>query len=232
MPEDNQIAQLREQVNTLRAALRQEIAARELLQRRVAQQENQIRELQRTTQNILHSRIWKTMVQLGGTILSLDQRRLFLQRRLRLGLGKFSAGSSREAIELHRDFPTVYSPPFSDKVKIQGWAIAESGIENIEVGVGGKLFRAISGLPRSDVAQRHASFRDADKSGFRAVVNVSDLPAGPHEITIYVNSREGNTAEYPFTIEVRHGGELRARNIAGALVVEGGHRAVEAGGSA
>ena len=131
-----------------------------------------------------------------------------------------AAGSSHEAIELHRDFPTVYSPPFSDKVKIQGWAIAESGIENIEVGIGGKLFRAITGLPRSDVAQRHASFRDADKSGFRAVVDVSDLPAGPHEITIYVNSREGNTAEYPFTIEVRHGGELRARTeseLAGLL---------------
>jgi GT2 family glycosyltransferase len=186
--------------------------AREMLRQRVAQQEAQIRELQKTTQSILRSRIWKTLMQVGGAVLGLNQRRLLLQRRLQSGAGKFGVKSKDEAIHIHRDFPKADSPPFSDKVKIQGWAIAETGIQKIEVSAGGKLFRAVSGLPRPDIANIYPSYVDAGKAGFRIVIDVSDLPAGLNEIEIFATSDQGNTAEEIFTIDIQHSNALRVRS--------------------
>ena len=212
MPENNDLETLRTELNDLRQALNREVMTREMLRQRVAQQEAQIRELQSATRNILQSRIWKTMVNVGGAVLGLNQRRLLLQRRVQSGAGKLGFKSTFETIHINRDFPRSDSPPFAGKVKIQGWAIAETGIQKVEVSAGGKLFRAVIGLPRPDVGRIHSSYVGADKAGFRLVIDISDLPAGSNEIEIFATSKQGNTAKEIFTLEVTHSSDLRARN--------------------
>jgi hypothetical protein len=60
------IDELRRSVDALGELLRQERIRTEALRARLNQQEAQIRELQRSTRSILDSRIWKTLVRLGG----------------------------------------------------------------------------------------------------------------------------------------------------------------------
>lgn len=211
MPQEKYLEKLREELEDLRESLRREVMAREMLRQRLAQQDAQIRELRKTTQSILQSRIWKALVRLGGVLLGLDQRRLLWQRRLQIGVGRMGSRSARENIRIGCDFPKPDSPPFSDKVKVQGWAVAETGIQKVEVGIGGKLFRAAAGLPRPDIGTLHTSALGADKAGYRIVVDVSDLPAGTHDITIFATSGQGNTAEEVVTIDVRSGDHLRVR---------------------
>jgi O-antigen biosynthesis protein len=199
---------LQQQIELLKETLRQEISAREMLRQRVMQQDGQIRELQRTTHGILHSRIWKTMVRVGGAVLGFDQRLSFLQRRFQNSLGK----TGSESIVIHRDSPGVNSPPVSEKVKFQGWAIAESGIAKVEVGIGGKLVSATTGLKRPDVGEMYPQFPGSGESGYRVVVDISHMAAGFHTVTLYATSVRGVTAETEFSIEVRHGADLRKRS--------------------
>lgn len=206
----NQPEDLRQELDELRQALRDEAAAREMLRLRMIQQEGQIRELQKSMQGILRSRIWQTLVRVGGTMLGLHQRRLLLQQRLRLGVGKLGRQGD-EAIHIYVDSPRQDAPPFQDKIKVQGWAVAETGIEKIEVSLGGKLFLAVSNLSRQDVGEAHPNFIDSDQSGYRIVLDVSSLPAGPHSVEIVATSRQGNSSQVICPIEIRHGNELRAR---------------------
>ena len=167
MPEDNQIAQLREQVNTLRAALRQEIAARELLQRRVAHIKTRSAnssEQHRIFCIAASGKPWCSLAEQFFPWISGDYSYNAASEtpRARQIQCRSSARSNRIASRLsYRILPAFQRQ--SENPRLGN--CRKEWIENIEVGVGGKLFRAISGLPRSDVAQRHASFRDADKSG-------------------------------------------------------------------
>lgn len=215
MPQENETEKLRFELEELRGALLRETAAREMLRQRIAQQDAQIRELQRTVQGILHSRIWKTMVQAGGAVLGIDQRRQLLQRRIQVGLQKtLGLKPGREAIHIKVDSPAPGAPPVTGKIKIQGWAIAETGIEKIEIGLGGKLYPTVTGMIRKDIERAYPTYLNSGKSGYRLVADISHLAPGPHEISIYATSRQGVSADETISIEVRHGTELRARTQA------------------
>ncbi len=212
VPKDQELESFRDELQALRDALRQETAAREMLRQRVLQQEAQIRELQHTTRSILHSRIWQTLVHAGGTLLGIDQRSQLLKRRLQFGLRKtFGLKAGREVISIHRDTPAPDSPPLSGKMKVQGWAVAETGIDKIEVSLGGKLYPATAGLSRPDIAELFPTYRDSGKSGFRVVIDIAHLQPGAHYVQIYATTREGGFHEQTFRINVRHGAELGIR---------------------
>lgn len=213
MPQNNDLEDFRLELEQLREALRDERAAREVLRQRVAQQDAQIRELQNTTRGILQSRIWKTLVQTGGALLGVEQRRQLLQRRLQFGVRKtLGLKATREQIYIQRESPAPDSPPLSGKIKVAGWAVAETGIEKIEVSVGGKLYPAKSGLRRHDISLQYPTYLNSELSGFRVVIDIAHLPAGPHDVQIYATTRQGAYSEYSFTIDVRHGTELRVRS--------------------
>jgi len=198
---------LQQQVELLKETLRQEVAAREMLRQRVMQQDGQIRELRRNIYSILQSRIWKTMVRAGGVVLGFDQRLSFLQRRLQNKIGK----SGQEQILIHRDSPAPNSPPVSERVKFQGWAVAESGIAKVEVGIGGKLLPAVIGMNRPDIAELYPQYPGSGKSGYRLVAGIAHLSPGPQTVTVYATSERGVTAEHEFSIDVRHAVESHTR---------------------
>jgi GT2 family glycosyltransferase len=206
LPQEIEI--LQQQIELLKEMIRQEVSAREMLRQRVMQQEGQIRELQRTTHGILHSRIWKTMVRVGGAVLGIDQRFSFLQRRFQKTLGQANSGP-QEPMVIHRDSPGPNSPPVYGKIKFQGWAVAQSGIAKVEVAIGGKLFPATIGISRPDVAR--SEYAGSANSGYRVVVDISNLAPGLHTATIYATSERGSTTEDEFSIEVRQGADLRVR---------------------
>jgi O-antigen biosynthesis protein len=209
---DNDLEHFRLELEELREALRDERAAREVLRQRVAQQEAQIRELQNTTRNILQSRIWKALVHAGGALLGIDQRRQLVQRRLQFGMRKtLGLKATREAVHIHRESPAPDSPPLSGKIRVSGWAVAETGIEKIEVSVGGKLYPAKSGLRRHDIALQYPTYLNSEMCGFRVIIDISHIPAGPQEVQIYATTRQGAYAEYSFVIDIRHGTDLRVR---------------------
>ena len=174
---DNDLENFRLELEELREALRDEKAAREVLRQRVAQQEAQIRELQNTTRNILQSRIWKALVHAGGALLGIHQRRQLVQRRLQFGMRKtLGLKATREAVHINRESPAPDSPPLSGKIKVSGWAVAETGIEKIEVSVGDKLYPTKSGLRRHDIALQYPTYLNSEMSGFRVVIDISHLP--------------------------------------------------------
>jgi GT2 family glycosyltransferase len=212
LPKDNDLEDFRLELEQLREALRNERAAREVLRQRVAQQDAQIRDLQNTTRNILQSRIWKILVQTGGALLGIEHRRQLLQRRLQFGVRKtFGLKATREQIYIQRESPAVDSPPLSGRMKVAGWAVAETGIEKIEVSIGGKLYPAKTGLRRHEIGLQYPAYPNSELSGFRAVIDISHLPAGPHEVQVYATTRQGGYSEHSFKIDIRPGTELRVR---------------------
>jgi GT2 family glycosyltransferase len=76
---------------------------------------------------------------------------------------------------------------------IQGWALAESGVERIEAHLGGQLAaQAELGRFRPDVAMAYPAFADASRAGFRVEIDTTTLADGLHDLRLRVVSRQGH----------------------------------------
>ncbi|HYP13813.1 MAG TPA: glycosyltransferase, partial [Bryobacteraceae bacterium] len=203
-PYDNRnIDELRRAVDALDEMLRQERIRSEAFRHRLNQQEAQIRELQRTTRGILDSRIWKTLVRMGGQLLWFSEQKQSLRTRFLVGRSKMAGAASSELVQLCNDGPTTRAGRLTGKVRVHGWATAPSGIEAVRVQIGnGPMIPATLGYPRSDVQKLFPSHKGAAESGYRATVDLSELAPGAHALKVQAVSKQGAITESALSIQV------------------------------
>ena len=204
-PEETQIEKLTRAIDALREQIRQERVRNETLRTRLNQQQAQIRELQKSTKGILDSRIWKTLVRMGGQLLWLAEQKQTLSSRFRGSGVRTTGGTQSEKVELWRDTPSDRSGALSGKIRVSGWAAAPSGITAVQVRVADRSpVTASLGFPRPDVHARMPTYRGSANAGFRASVDLAGLADGPHSIRLEAISNQGAIAEDIFTIQIRN----------------------------
>ena len=170
--------------------LRQERVRTETFRNRLNQQEAQIRELQKTTRSILESRIWKTLVR--------------VDRQFARWNSPVKDAAAREIIQMCKEHPADWSGPLSGKIRVHGWAVAPSGIMSVNVRVDDREPVAASrGVPRQDVQAMFRGHAGAANSGFKAIVDLSGVPAGAHSLHIQATSNQGTTLEQTYPIRVQ-----------------------------
>ena len=87
---------------------------------------------------------------------------------------------------------------------LRGWAIAEDGIDRIEIYIDGKyMYDAPYGGDRSDVAEAYPEIEGSEQSGFSLAFGYSNLSVGEHTITARAFDLNGEFLEdtSTFTVE-------------------------------
>lgn len=93
--------------------------------------------------------------------------------------------------------------PIRGGLSVIGWALADAGVESIDVQLDGdRVIGARYGLRRPDVAAAHHSRAGALCSGYAAHLPSKALPAGSHVITLALHDRVGRVTRSKFRIEV------------------------------
>ena len=77
-------------------------------------------------------------------------------------------------------------------LRVKGWALAKSGIEDVSVFVNGLPREGVAyGTARFDVEAEHPEFPNAHHSGFVGKIDLEGLADGEHSLVIRVRSRDG-----------------------------------------
>ncbi len=186
----------------------------ERMEGRIALLQSRTMRLQHTTQGILLSRIWRTLVAAGGLLLGLQS---FIHRSIyrRHDVEAAAHHTGSEAIfrvDCNEPVPAVDSsdadqsgPLVGGILSIRGWAVASSGIRRVEVQAGNaETVEARYGFYRPDVAAHYLDIPGADRSGFRAKLDTALLPNGLQVLTIRAFSLAGATTELRVPVLVDH----------------------------
>ena len=79
---------------------------------------------------------------------------------------------------------------------LRGWAVADSGIDKVEIFIDGSYaFDIPYGGYRGDVGGTFPDVADSEQSGFSAAFNYSDLSSGSHTVTAVAYSASGATEQ-------------------------------------
>jgi hypothetical protein len=107
-----------------------------------------------------------------------------------------ACGSRRD----HTKLPTGYvdAPPLSGQAVLhgpttfEGWALADGGVEEVAVYIDQHyVASAQTGVERPDVGKSLPKEPNAGKSGWRASVDVSNLPPGLHAFVVQATAHSG-----------------------------------------
>ena len=203
------IAALEDAIRDLRMALaesqEQHRTALEKVAGRVAYCQSRMVHLDRLVRQILTSRIWKTLVASGAIILRLQG----MLRGSRDASGvRLNQDGNEAFFQVSCDEPEAPQDggtTLSGKVLVRGWALATSGVRRVEVQAGkGPAIEARYGFYRPDVAEDIPDLSTADRSGFRAVLDLGELPDGRHHITIRAFSNGGAQSELRVPVVIDH----------------------------
>jgi len=177
--------------------------SREFLDSRIGNLEIALATTQRAIQGIYDSRIWRTLCTIGGLLQRLAGRGAATKRRT---WGPWEPANS--AAPSHRAAPdsflalvcdnprdgSVLTVP--DVVEIRGWALADSGIDRVLIGINDDPpVPASYGIPRPDVVGRYPGVIGAGQSGYRFVWDPISLPEGPCTLRVTAVARNGRTRE-------------------------------------
>jgi ADP-heptose:LPS heptosyltransferase/GT2 family glycosyltransferase len=109
---------------------------------------------------------------------------------------------------LEIDAPTVLSgaavDPVTERLTIEGWALARSGVASIEVMLDDqRLGDAYYGLARQDVGTAFPDWPNSLRSGYAFHCPPRSLRNGDHVVRLNVRARSGEVLEHSFRIQVR-----------------------------
>lgn len=94
----------------------------------------------------------------------------------------------------HLDLPVEDSPESSAVLRVVGWAWSHGGVESVDLSIDGDfVLTASTGLHRPDVAASIPWDATSVTSGFSADIPISELPSGPHELSLHLRDRNGRT---------------------------------------
>lgn len=103
--------------------------------------------------------------------------------------------SEESILRLNLEAPSV-SESYSGVGTLRGWAIAEEGINNIEVYINGTFFQnAPYGGKRGDVANVYPEIEEASDSGFALAFNYGNLSEGSHTVRVVATTKSGRQVE-------------------------------------
>ena len=113
-----------------------------------------------------------------------------------------------EDFRLELDNPVVINGAASDPVigrlVIEGWALARSGIENIEVFIdGNRLGEAYYGTARRDVEAAFPDWDNALRCGYIFHCPPQALPQGNHLVRLLLKTKNNRTCHSEFRIDVQ-----------------------------
>lgn len=180
--------------------------------------ESRIAELGRQNQEILRSRIWRTLC--AGGSLVLGARSLFTGRSSKPLHASVAAPAARpgptaeekspdgELFELVCDEPQQGVETLrTGKIVVRGWVLADSGLQRIEIQLGQTSVDAMTGIARPDVARAYPNSAEARTAGFLAEIDSSGIPTGHHMLSIRAISRGGaeRTIRRPVSIDHERG---------------------------
>ncbi len=195
------VEQMREEIGDLR----RQVGAHARLEDRLRDLEMGLVTNRRAIQAIYDSRIWKVLSGIGGLLLRGAGRGGPQERPWAARSGSGAPGStaeprggdSGEFLALVCDSPGDDSVlPVRDVVEVRGWALAQSGIEDVLVQIeDGPPARATYGVPRPDVARGYPRMTGAEHSGFRFFWDTSGLPEGPCTVRVQAVARSGQVRE-------------------------------------
>ncbi len=123
------------------------------------------------------------------------------------------AAAAPARFRLEIDTPAVTAgaavEPVTSRLTIQGWALARSGISNIEVMIDDQpIGEAHYGLARQDVSAAFPDWEDSLRSGFAFHCPPRSLPNGDHVVQLNVCAKNGEVLKHRFDIQVRKPEEL------------------------
>ncbi len=101
------------------------------------------------------------------------------------------------------DEPVADKKVTSDKLKIRGWALADSGVKEVRVYVDGKDLGTVPyGTSRSDVNKVYPGYSSGNNPGFDGTINVSSISAGNKKLTVKITANDGTTQTIERTIKI------------------------------
>ncbi|WP_304443089.1 Ig-like domain-containing protein, partial [uncultured Clostridium sp.] len=101
------------------------------------------------------------------------------------------------------DEPVADKKVTSDKLKIRGWALANSGVKEVRVYVDGKDLGTVPyGTSRSDVNKVYPGYSSGNNPGFDGTINVSSISAGNKKLTVKITANDGTTQTIERTIKI------------------------------
>ena len=94
--------------------------------------------------------------------------------------------------------------PVAGRLTIEGWALARSGVEGVEISLDGqRLGDAHYGLARQDVGAAFPDWDNALRSGYAFHCPPRALRDGEHMVKLEVRARNGQVLQRSFTIDVK-----------------------------
>jgi len=135
--------------------------------------------------DILQSRIWRTLVRAGATLLNI----MAIPRKV--GVLLRSSMSRRRGVTqstwpiLMCDEPAADGTLLTGKIRVRGWAVSPARIDRVEISIdAGPPERAEFGLVRPDVGQDLPDVPGSTYSGFYLELDSTSLASGTHQLTI------------------------------------------------
>lgn len=115
-------------------------------------------------------------------------------------------------MRLFIDFPRIIDGvaivPLRGHLVLQGWALARSGVAEINGFIDGvRAASAQHGLKRVDVQQAFPDWPEALHSGFRVLIPHRALPQSEHEVTVKVVDQRGSAAATRFRLQILESSE-------------------------
>jgi O-antigen biosynthesis protein len=178
----------------------------ERLSVRLGSLESSVDNVARQTHDILYSRIWRTLCTAGAWLLGFTSifhgRRPSRQPAPVESASRAPKDDSPAARESTESFDLVYDEPQAGietartgKIAVRGWALADTGVERIEVRLGTARAVTETGLIRVDVARSHPHAAGARTCGYATEIDSTGLPGGRHALHITGVSRGGSVRE-------------------------------------
>lgn len=170
---------------------------------RITQLQSRLNRTTHDVQDILHSRIWRSLVAAGGVALRMARLGRPVPNRPQ-SLGSANGTSGEPFLRVVCDEPKPSEKALSGTVIFRGWAGATSGITKIEIQPAGhEPVAARGGLYRPDIARDFPDLIDGDRVGFQASIDTSALPNGVQTFVIRAFTKSGAKTELnvPRTID-------------------------------
>lgn len=112
-------------------------------------------------------------------------------------------------IHCNLDIPSAAQNEFPEQLTLQGWACSESGLAQIEAHIDGQLYLSFNtGISRPDIAEQYPQVEEAFSAGFFQEIQLPDLDAGEHELTLVLTDKAEHSRTLKQTFRIFKNSDL------------------------
>jgi GT2 family glycosyltransferase len=192
-------------------AMEREAAFLQRADLRMAQVYARTNQLSHTVQTMAQSRIWRTLVVVGGWILRIQEFAGRLRSSPAPAPHDRADADGETAVTLWCDEPDgaalarMFRTGISGALRVRGWAVSRYGIRRVEYQLGDQTAaEARIGLHRPDLESLYPTFPNAGRGGFIGHVDTLPLANGRYTLTIRAFDMRGGAAKLEIPLKVDH----------------------------